>query len=45
MRPFKYTRANEPSLAVRAAVANVESMYVAGGTNILDLMRGCRIAV
>ena len=39
MNPFKYTRATEPATAVRAAVANGRSMYIAGGTNILDLMR------
>src|SRR5690349_5611536 len=39
MRPFKYTRANEAATAVRAAAADGDSMYIAGGTNILDLMR------
>ena len=39
MKPFKFTRAGEPETAVRAATANGDSMYIAGGTNILDLMR------
>jgi xanthine dehydrogenase YagS FAD-binding subunit len=39
MKPFKYTRAADPSAAIRAAGANAEAQYVAGGTNIIDLMR------
>ncbi|HYJ90144.1 MAG TPA: xanthine dehydrogenase family protein subunit M [Pyrinomonadaceae bacterium] len=39
MKPFKYTRAAEPAAAVRAAAANADSKYVAGGTNVIDLMR------
>jgi xanthine dehydrogenase YagS FAD-binding subunit len=39
MRPFKYTRATDAAGAVRAAVANPQSKFLAGGTNILDLMK------
>ena len=39
MRPFKYTRAAEPASAIRAVSANREAKFVAGGTNIIDLMR------
>ena len=39
MRPFKYTRATDAAGAVRAAAANPQSKFLAGGTNILDLMK------
>jgi xanthine dehydrogenase YagS FAD-binding subunit len=39
MRPFKYTRAENAAAAAKAVAANNESKFVAGGTNILDLMR------
>jgi xanthine dehydrogenase YagS FAD-binding subunit len=39
MRPFKYTRAAEPGMAVRAVSAAGDAKFVAGGTNILDLMK------
>ena len=39
MRPFKYVRANETSEAVRAVAANPQAKFLAGGTNILDLMK------
>ncbi|HEY9402656.1 MAG TPA: xanthine dehydrogenase family protein subunit M [Pyrinomonadaceae bacterium] len=39
MRPFKYTRATDPNVAARAVVANPGAKFLAGGTNILDLMK------
>ena len=39
MRPFKYTRANDAAAAARAVTANRNAKYLAGGTNILDLMK------
>jgi xanthine dehydrogenase YagS FAD-binding subunit len=39
MRPFKYSRANDASQAVQLAVANKNAKFLAGGTNLLDLMK------
>lgn len=39
MRPFKYTRANDPAAAARAVAANPQAKFLAGGTNIIDLMK------
>ena len=39
MRPFKYTRANDAAAAARAVAANPNAKFLAGGTNILDLMK------
>jgi xanthine dehydrogenase YagS FAD-binding subunit len=39
MRPFKYTRATDAANAVQTASANNNSKFLAGGTNILDLMK------
>jgi xanthine dehydrogenase YagS FAD-binding subunit len=39
MRPFKYTRANEASTAASAVAGNPEAKFLAGGTNLLDLMK------
>ena len=39
MRPFKYTRATDPAEAARAVGANPRAKFLAGGTNILDLMK------
>ena len=39
MRPFKYTRASDPDGAARALAANPQAKFLAGGTNILDLMK------
>ena len=39
MRPFKYVRANDPRAAARAVGANPQAKFLAGGTNILDLMK------
>ena len=39
MRPFKYNRATDPNGAARAVAANPQAKFLAGGTNILDLMK------
>ena len=39
MRPFKYTRASDVNAAARAVAANRNAKFLAGGTNILDLMK------
>lgn len=39
MRPFKYVRATDPSAAARAVTANPQAKFLAGGTNLLDLMK------
>src|SRR5688572_3608713 len=39
MRPFDYVRASDPDAAVRAVAANRQAKFLAGGTNILDLMK------
>ncbi|HVF71536.1 MAG TPA: xanthine dehydrogenase family protein subunit M [Chthoniobacterales bacterium] len=39
MRPFKYTRASDPGGAATAVAANPAAKFLAGGTNILDLMK------
>lgn len=39
MRPFKYTRISDPAAAARAVAANPQAKFLAGGTNILDLMK------
>ena len=39
MRPFKYTRANDANTAVRTVAANANSQFLAGGTNLIDLMK------
>ena len=39
MRPFKYTRVSDASAAVQAVSANAGAKFIAGGTNILDLMK------
>jgi xanthine dehydrogenase YagS FAD-binding subunit len=39
MRPFKYVRASDTPAAVRAVAANPRAKFLAGGTNILDLMK------
>jgi xanthine dehydrogenase YagS FAD-binding subunit len=39
MRPFKYVRATDPAAAARAVGANPQAKFLAGGTNILDLMK------
>jgi xanthine dehydrogenase YagS FAD-binding subunit len=39
MRPFKYTKATDPATAVQLVAANTSADFLAGGTNILDLMK------
>ena len=39
MRPFKYVRASDPVAAARAVATNPQAKFLAGGTNILDLMK------
>ena len=39
MRPFKYARATDPNAAVRAVAANPQARFLAGGTNLIDLMK------
>ncbi|HLL73946.1 MAG TPA: xanthine dehydrogenase family protein subunit M [Pyrinomonadaceae bacterium] len=39
MRPFKYVRATDAAGAARAVAANPGAKFLAGGTNILDLMK------
>ena len=39
MRPCKYTRATDPNGAAGAVAANPRAKFLAGGTNILDLMK------
>jgi len=39
MRPFKYTRATDAGVAVRAVASNPGAKFLAGGTNIIDLMK------
>ena len=39
MRPFSYVRATDPDAAARAVAANPQAKFLAGGTNLLDLMK------
>ena len=39
MRPFKYMEASDASVATRTVAANPEAKFLAGGTNLVDLMR------
>lgn len=39
MRAFTYERAETPAAAATAAAANPASKFIAGGTNLLDLMK------
>jgi xanthine dehydrogenase YagS FAD-binding subunit len=39
MKPFTYERANSPAEAAAAAVRNPGAKFIAGGTNLLDLMK------
>jgi xanthine dehydrogenase YagS FAD-binding subunit len=39
MQPFEYARAKSPDDAVKALAAGKQSKVVAGGTNLLDLMK------
>jgi xanthine dehydrogenase YagS FAD-binding subunit len=39
MRPFKYSKAGDPGTAIGIASANPGAKFLAGGTNLLDLMK------
>lgn len=39
MRPFRYVRAGDAKTAASAVAANPRARYLAGGTNLLDLMK------
>lgn len=39
MRPFNYVRASDPQAAALAVAANPRAKFLAGGTNLLDLMK------
>jgi xanthine dehydrogenase YagS FAD-binding subunit len=39
MRPFTYVRASDPAQAAALAVAGPDTTYLAGGTNLIDLMK------
>jgi xanthine dehydrogenase YagS FAD-binding subunit len=39
MRPFKYSRTENPVDAIKAVSANANSQFLAGGTNLIDLMK------
>ena len=39
MRPFKYTKAGAPGTAIEIVYANPGAKFLAGGTNLLDLMK------
>jgi xanthine dehydrogenase YagS FAD-binding subunit len=39
MRPFKYTRSSDINSATQMLAANPNAKFLAGGTNILDLMK------
>lgn len=39
MRPFAYTQAKDPSSATKLLAGNPNAKFLAGGTNLLDLMK------
>ncbi|WP_375444701.1 FAD binding domain-containing protein [uncultured Fibrella sp.] len=39
MRPFTYTRAKDPSSAIKELAGNPTAKFLAGGTNLIDLMK------
>lgn len=39
MRPFTYERASSVEAAAKAAASNADARFIAGGTNLLDLMK------
>jgi xanthine dehydrogenase YagS FAD-binding subunit len=41
MKPFTYERAKTPAEAAAAAVRDPGAKFIAGGTNLLDLMQPC----
>ena len=40
MKAFSYERASSPAAAALAAAGNPDAKFIAGGTNLLDLMKG-----
>lgn len=39
MRPFTYSRATNPTVAIKGVAGNPNARFLAGGTNLLDLMK------
>ena len=39
MRPFKYSKTEDAAEAVKMISANANSQFLAGGTNLIDLMK------
>src|SRR5690349_12529787 len=39
MNPFEYIRASTPKAAVNALAKDASAQFIAGGTNLLDLMK------
>lgn len=39
MRPFKYSKTSDANSAIKILTANANAQFLAGGTNILDLMK------
>ena len=39
MQPFEYSRAKETSAAIKSLTSHARAKFVAGGTNLLDLMK------
>ncbi|MEJ7863371.1 MAG: FAD binding domain-containing protein, partial [Pyrinomonadaceae bacterium] len=39
MKSFKYTRSTDAANAVQTVSANKEAKFLAGGTNLIDLMK------
>ena len=39
MRPFTYERATDPAAAARIVASKPGAKFIAGGTNLLDLMK------
>lgn len=39
MKSFKYSEATDPAVAVRSVSANKEAKFLAGGTNLINLMK------
>ncbi|MEH2213175.1 FAD binding domain-containing protein [Nostoc sp.] len=39
MQPFNYLRASDAAIAVRTAIQDHQAKFIAGGTNLLDLMK------
>lgn len=39
MRPFTYERAETPQAAAQAVASNANAKFIAGGTNLIDLMK------